>query len=213
MSYRDIYMRRVPRSETGIPITLVLLLHLLQMAESMMATYRQSTQITEYRIQVSVHQKSRILHWTDSWLVSSRNLAIDVLSDLKNIRWSGGLWFIILVWSRSAIRGIRNLIGASVVIEIVQPQSNHLTIIMRISRFFGIMYPGLSICRCCDRPSPDPVLSHPSHGNVTAMESRVRRSLLEWRGIHSRTWFGTFRSCWSYKTSNPAFSSWRSTIL
>lgn len=26
-----------------------------------------------------------------------------------------------------------------------------------IEDFFGVMYPGLSICRCRDRPSPDPV--------------------------------------------------------
>jgi hypothetical protein len=58
MSYKDIYMRRVPRSETSISTTVVLWLHLLlQMAESMMATYPQSTRITEYRIQASVHQK------------------------------------------------------------------------------------------------------------------------------------------------------------
>lgn len=60
MSYRDIFIRRVPRPETSILMTVVLLLHLLQMAESMMATYRQSTHIThitEYRIQASAHQK------------------------------------------------------------------------------------------------------------------------------------------------------------
>lgn len=60
MSYKDIYMFQVSSEETRILVTLVLLLHpLLQIAESMMVTHQQSTQIKEYRTQASVHQKKQ----------------------------------------------------------------------------------------------------------------------------------------------------------